>query len=639
MCGLTGYVARKPETIRLLQQSLPDAVTALYHRGPDDHGVWFGTDNVVGLGHTRLSILDLSAHGHQPMLSPDGRLAMVFNGEIYNYRDIRRDLEPFGHKFIGTGDSEVALAAFRQWGIEAVNRFVGMFAIALWDTQLLSLTLLRDRLGVKPLYYGWDGSTLWFGSELKALRAFGHWRAETDPAAMADYFQFGYINAPRSIYRNVFKLPPGHVLELKSDGEPQLRRYWSVLDVLDSPHTASEDELAEQLEALMIDSFRLRMVSDVPVGMFLSGGIDSSLVTALLQKHHGNVHTFTIGFNEAGHNEAPHARRVAEYLGANHTERVLETDEAKRILPLWVRLYDEPFQDSSGIPTYLVSRIAGEQVKVVLSADGGDELFSGYNVYEGVLKHIAKRARIPASLQRAVVVAGNMLPLERIDQLIALSPLPGSMRTMLRENLTWRACGIHDYLSAPTDGAMYERAMRFWRPHDIQRLIGGYSRTREMADDYPGSFAEKMCLWDLHNYLPGDILTKVDRATMAVSIEGREPLIDHRLVEFAFRLPLSQRRGFLGPKHILRKILYKYVPQEMVDRPKMGFGIPLARWLRNDLSYLLDDYLNEADVRAQGVLDPKIVGRTVHAFRKGDDHSVNRVWTLLAFQMWREQWA
>jgi asparagine synthase (glutamine-hydrolysing) len=638
MCGLTGYFSRKVDIISLLRESLPAAVSALHHRGPDDRGVWFGADNAVGFGHARLSILDLSAHGHQPMISPDGRLAMVFNGEVYNYRDIRSELEPFGHTFSGTGDSEVILAAFRQWGVQAVNRFIGMFAIALWDTQERRLTLLRDRLGVKPLYYGWDGNTLWFGSELKALRAFRHWQSEIDPKALAEYFQFGYINAPRSIYRNVFKLPPGHWLELMPRGEPVVRRYWSVLDAIHAPLTGTEDELAEQLETLMIDAFRLRMVSDVPVGMFLSGGIDSSLVTALLQKHHGNIHTFTIGLNVARYDEAPHARRVAEHLGTNHTERILETDEAKRILPRWGDLYDEPFHDSSGIPTYLVSKVASEQVKVVLSADGGDELFSGYGVYEGVLKHVARRARIPAALRNAVVTTGNILPIERIDEMIALSPLPRSVIKLLRDKLTWKACRIYDYLSAPTSSAMYEQAFSFWDPGAIRTLTGSYERVRETADVYPGSFAEQMCLWDLHNYLPGDILAKVDRATMAVSIEGREPLIDHRIVEFAFRLPLSLRRGPLGAKHILRKILYRHVPQEIVDRPKMGFGIPLMEWLRGDLSHLLDDHLNGVDVQAQGMLDPVIVERTVRAFKRGNDHAVNRIWTLLAFQMWRQKW-
>lgn len=620
-----------------LEIDLARALDAIKYRGPDDRGVWT-EEKGVGLGHVRLSILDLSPHGHQPMLSADGRLVMVFNGEVYNFADIRRDLEFKGHRFQGTGDSEVILAAFGEWGVEAANRFIGMFAIALWDRQERRLVLLRDRLGVKPLYYGWDGNTLWFGSELKALRAFRHWRAETDLLALAEYFQFGHINAPRSIYRNVFKLPPGHWLELGPQGEPLVSRYWSVLDALHTPLTGSEDQLTEQLEALLIDAFRLRMVSDVPVGMFLSGGIDSSLVTALLQKHHGNIHTFTIGFNEAQSNEAPHARRVAEYLGTNHTERILETDEAKRILPHWGDLFDEPFQDSSGIPTYLVSKLASEQVKVVLSADGGDELFSGYNVYQSALKHAARRARLPAVLSHAGGAIRNMSVFERIDEMLALSTLPRSAIKLLRDKLTWRASRSYDYFTAPTNGAMYEQIVSFWKPHAIQALTCAYERVRETSEAYAGSFAEQICLWDLHNYLPGDILAKVDRATMGVSIEGREPLIDHRIVEFAFRLPLSLRRGPLGAKHILRKILYRHVPQEIVDRPKMGFGIPLLKWLRGDLAHLLDDHLNSTDIRAQGILDPFVVERTVRAFKHGDDHAVNRVWILLAFQMWRQRW-
>lgn len=639
MCGITGFITRKHALASGLSESLGNAIHALHHRGPDDHGQWVNHDRTVGLGHTRLSILDLSAHGHQPMISADGRVALVFNGEVYNFRDIREELELLGHRFAGTGDTEVILAAFCQWGAEAVHKFIGMFAIALWDMTNKKLTLIRDRLGVKPFYYGWDGTTLWFGSELKALRAFPHWRAEIDSSGLSEYFQFGNINAPRTIYRNVFKLPPGSTLELGTTGDPLVRPYWSVLEAVRHPLQGNEEELAEELESLMVDAFRLRMVSDVPVGMFLSGGIDSSLVTALLQKHHGNIHTFTIGFNEKKYNEAPHARRIAEYLGTNHTERILETDEAKRILPHWGDLYDEPFHDSSGIPTYLVSRVASEQVKVVLSADGGDELFCGYNSYAGMLSHAAKRDTIPGLIRRVVVATASAMPLNLIDEQVALSSLPALLRKAVREKLTWRACRIRDYLSSTSDGKMYEGALSFWTPEEISRLIGGYSEGRETADTYPGSFAEKMCLWDLHNYLPSDILTKVDRATMAVSIEGREPLIDHRIVEFGFRLPLDQRRGALGSKHILRKILYKYVPREMIERPKMGFGIPLGEWLRGDLSGLIDQHLQPQDIVAQGILDPDTVGKTVKRFRGGDDTVLNKIWTLLAFQMWREKWA
>jgi asparagine synthase (glutamine-hydrolysing) len=615
MCGLTGYVSRDPGNAAPMRQQLPGAIRALHHRGPDDQGLWFSPNGCVGLGHARLSILDLSAHGHQPMVSAEGRLAMVFNGEIYNYADIRRELMALGHRFAGTGDSEVILAAFLQWGVQAaVSKFIGMFAIALWDTSSNKLTLIRDRLGVKPLYYGWDGKTCWFGSELKALRGFEHWQPQIDTAGLADYFQFGYINAPRSIYRHVLKLPPGHWLELSGTGEPVIRPYWSVLDSVGRPLSGSEDELAEQLEALMVDAFKLRMVSDVPVGMFLSGGIDSSLVTALLQKHHGNIHTFTIGFNEASRNEAPHARRIAEHLGTHHTERILETAEARQILPQWGSLYDEPFADDSGIPTYLVSKMASEQVKVVLSADGGDELFSGYTLYGGCLDRWEKLQRIPRALRRAI----SHLP----------SPTSGS-----------RAAYYRNLLGCTTPGEMYEQAFSVWSKQDARQLAGaGTPPDRALADIYPGNFAEQMCLWDLHNYMPGDILAKVDRATMAVSIEGREPLIDHRIVEFAFRLPLYLRRGSLGSKHLLRKILYKHVPREMVERPKMGFGIPLGEWLRGDLGHLIDDYLHPTEVRNQGLLDDKLVARTVQQFRNGDDRAVNRIWSLLAFQMWREQW-
>jgi asparagine synthase (glutamine-hydrolysing) len=636
MCGLAGYFCRKKLDMRL-EVDLARALDTIQYRGPDDRGIW--TEEGVGLGHVRLAILDLSPHGHQPMLSVDGRLVMVFNGEVYNFADIRRDLESHGYRFQGTGDSEVILAAFSQWGVQAVNRFIGMFAIALWDTRERKLTLLRDRLGVKPLYYGWDGNTLWFGSELKALRAFRHWRAEIDPVAMAEYFQFGYINAPRSIYRNVLKLPPGHWLELGPQGEPVVRRYWSVLDALHTPLTGSEDELTEQLEALLIDAFRLRMVSDVPVGMFLSGGIDSSLVTALLQKQHGNIHTFTIGFNDARHNEAPHARRVAEHLGTNHTERILEADEAIRILPRWGDLYDEPFQDSSGIPTYLVSRVASEQVKVVLSADGGDELFSGYASYTATLDEAKRRNALSLRTRRVLNTILEAPLWEGVDRLASAMPLPRSMISNLRRTITRTPLNMRRYLTAPSLGAMFERNASFWQSGELAKLTGSAAAARTSPDTYPGSLADQMCLWDMHNYLPGDILAKVDRATMAASIEGREPLIDHRIVEFAFRLPLSMRRGPLGPKHILRKILYRHVPRQIVDRPKMGFSIPLQEWLRGDLSHLLDDHLNRADVLAQGLLDPGIVENTVRAFKHGDDYAVNRIWTLLAFQMWRQKWA
>jgi asparagine synthase (glutamine-hydrolysing) len=636
MCGITGFIAPACD-IREWETDLQRAVRALYHRGPDGGAVWL--DEGVGLGHRRLSILDLSDRGRQPMLSASGRYVMVYNGEVYNFHDVKRQLESGGWRFTSSGDSELVLAAIESWGVEsAVRRFIGMFAIAVWDKVEKRLILIRDRLGVKPLYFGWDGTILWFGSELKALRAYRHWQPEVDRSAMADYFYYGYINAPRSIYKNVFKLKPGHWLELKEGGEPVIRRYWSVLDAMHEPLIGNEDQLAEQLEALMSDAFRLRMVSDVPVGMFLSGGIDSSVVTAVLQKQCGNIHTFTIGFAEDGFNEAKHAKRVAEHLGTAHTAQIIAADDAKDILPRWADLYDEPFADSSGIPTYLVSKLAGERVKVVLSADGGDELFSGYNIYATMICNMRRRDAVPLAFRKMVGDGMGLLPLDALDEQLVLSPfLPDRWRG--RERPTFRLRRIRDWLGSRTNGQMYQRALgNSWWADEATTLAQSVPQIRETADVYAGAFADQMCLWDLHNYLPGDILTKVDRATMATSIEGREPLIDHRLVEFAFRLPTEMRRGALGPKHLLRKVLYKYVPAEVVDRPKMGFGIPIDKWLREDLSHLIDEHLDPSTVRRQNILDPVSVDKAVRAFKAHDENATNRVWSLLAFQMWREKW-
>ncbi len=509
---------------------------------------------------------------------------------------MRRELEALGQQFRTTGDTEVVIAAIAQWGVEAaVRKFIGMFAFALWDRYREAAPADPRSPRGKAALLRLARRTLCFGSELKALRAYGHWKPEIDRTALAEYFQFGYINAPRSIYRDVFKLPPGHWLELAEGGEPVVRRYWSVLDALGEPLAGEEDELAEQLEGLMIDAFKLRMVSDVPVGMFLSGGIDSSVVTAVLRRHYGNVHTFTIGFTDAKYDESAHARRVAEHLGTEHTERILETGEAQRILPQWAELYDEPFADSSGIPTYLVSKMASEQVKVVLSADGGDELFSGYNSYESMLNLLSRRSRIPRPVRLAARAALNVLPLDALDAMVLAGPMPTGAKHIARQYFTRRARRARDYyLNDGTDGALYEtHVSSYWGPRFLPSLLGSPApRMRELPDSYPGSFPEKMCLWDLHNFLSGDVLAKVDRATMAASIEGREPLIDHRLVEFAFRLPLHLRRGALGSKHLLRKILYKYVPREMVDRPKMGFTIPLFEWLRGDLFHLVREHLD-----------------------------------------------
>jgi asparagine synthase (glutamine-hydrolysing) len=583
----------------------------------------------------------LSAHGHQPMLSADGRLAMVFNGEVYNFSDIRRELEPKGYRFLGSGDSEVILAAFQEWGVhDAVERFIGMFAIAIWDMQLARITLIRDRVGVKPLYYGWNGRTLWFGSELKSLRAYPHWQPKIDKTALADFFRFGYIAEPRSIYEQVSKLPPGHVLELGRGAQPRVRRYWSVHDRPGVDSQASEDSLADQLEALMGDAFNLRMISDVPVGVFLSGGVDSSVLTALLKRDGPPIRTFTIGFDDPRYNEAPHAERIARHLGTVHTTQIVGDSEAMNVLPDWGSLFDEPFGDDSGIPTFLVSRLAAQHVKVVLSADGGDELFGGYNSYAAVFHRMRATMHRSAAGRIARDLAVTM-PWERVDAMLASRAASADPDRSLLRSVSVRLRYLRETHALATAGGQFEHVHTSsnWHDAELDSLLGQPApRLRPICDEYPGDVGEQMCLWDLAHYLPGDILAKVDRTTMAVSIEGREPLLDHRLVEFAFSLPYHLRRGTLGSKHLLRKVLYRHVPQGLVDRSKMGFAAPIGRWMAGSLKPLLDRHLDLSRVAAQGILNPEVVRSVRRRFEAGDPFSVQRVWLLLAFQLWYERW-
>jgi asparagine synthase (glutamine-hydrolysing) len=627
MCGITGYWVRRGEATAWLAD-LGASVDALRNRGPDDGGVWVRPGARVALGHTRLSILDLSPLGHQPMRSPDGALTMVFNGEVYNFAAVRAELEALGHRFRSSGDSEVVLAALGEWGTAAIDRFIGMFAIALWNERERRLLLIRDRLGVKPLYYAWDGTSLWFGSELKALRAFSMWKPEVDRDALGEYLQYGYISAPRSIYRDVRKLPPGHWLELGEVGEPAVRRYWAAVEG-DETLAGSEEELGERLQSLLIEACRYRMVSDVPVGVFLSGGLDSSLVTALLQAYGGGeVRTFTIGFDDERYDESRHAKKVAAHLGTRHCEQIVSPRDMAEVLPQWGELFDEPFGDQSGVPTYLVSRMARRDVKVALSADGGDELFSGYSHYGVVLEREKSLAKIPSIVRHAIA----KLPVG------ALRAIGGHR---MRRSLIERVEKLHVLFPALDWPTMYDLAMSFWTPWEIERLLGAKLEARTRVDA-TGGFLDQMTRCDLRHYLPDDILVKVDRTTMATGLEGREPLLDHRLVEFALRLPLALRRGALGTKHLLRRILYRHVPRSLIDRPKQGFAIPLSKWLRGDLSWLIDEYLAPERVRASGLLDPREAASAVKNFREGgpanDRLDVQKLWLLVAFEMWRERW-
>jgi asparagine synthase (glutamine-hydrolysing) len=633
MCGITGFWAQADRHDRL-RSELSEAVGRLRHRGPDDHGIWLN-DTGVGLGHTRLSILDLSDAAHQPMVSADENHVVVFNGEIYNFGEIRTELESLGHTFRGTGDTEVILKSFIEWGSDAVKRFIGMFAIAIWNEREQTMELVRDRVGVKPLHFGWDGKILVFGSELKAIRAFSHWNPEIDPQALGEYLQYGYISNSRTIYKAIHKLPPGNRLILSGGRDLRIERYWSAHDSVGTAAKRNDAEIEADLEDLLTDSFQYRMVSDVPVGVFLSGGVDSSLVTALLAKQHNHeIRTFTIGFGEDQFDESHWAKKVAHHCGTTHTEYTLGVSEALDIARNWGNLFDEPFGDASGIPTLLVSRLASREVKVVLSADGGDELFSGYKVYGSVLERLDQLNRLPRWLTKISAASLSLLA-PRLDE-----ARNGGISVPARLRGSWhrRADRLRMMLERPTAGCLMDIYSSYWKPSEINRLIGRYEPPRSSADSYIGNPATQISLWDFCNYLPEDILTKVDRTTMHVSIEGREPILDHRLVEFAFALPPHLRRGTLGPKHILKSILYRHVPRELVDRPKQGFGIPLESWLRTELKPLVLELLDETRIENAGIMDAPMVRRLVTNFYSGDRTLSYMIWFLLAFEMWRENW-
>jgi asparagine synthase (glutamine-hydrolysing) len=639
MCGIAGYRSFGPNLAALAPQ-LGAATQSLLHRGPDDGGQWIADDGVIGLGHRRLSIIDLSALGHQPMRSVCGRWMMVYNGEVYNFREIRAELEAVGHVFRGTGDSEVILAGFSQWGADAAKRFIGMFAIALWHQPTRELHLIRDRLGVKPLYYHWDGRFLCFGSELKALRAFTGWRPEVDPRALEDYLREGYIDHPMTIYRRVFKVPPAHRVTLRDDAQLKVARYWHPLEARRDLSGRSEDDLTDELEALLTSAFKYRMIADVPVGVFLSGGVDSSLLAALLAKHAGQrINTFTIGFDEAGYDESPHAEAVARHLGTHQTTRHLTLDTAMLLLPQWGDLYDEPFADPSGLPTLLVSRMAAEKVKVVLSADGGDELFGGYGTYVSVIARLNKLRGVPRGVRAVASTALRGTGIQLLDDWLARQRWPGQANQALRARTTMPLTRVAERIAPQPEGQHFDRAKHVFSDREMARLLGREPEaTRLRCDDYPGDIGDRMGLWDLEHYMAEDILTKVDRATMAASIEGREPLIDHRLVEFAFSLPFNLKHGALGTKHLLRKVLYRHVPRELVERPKQGFSVPIGTWLTGSMKRLPEQALERSRVLSQGLLEPAEVARQLTRLHAGDPLAANRVWTLTAFQMWHERW-
>ncbi len=640
MCGIAGYWDAKNSLEHPLEV-LHRMGAALAHRGPDDSGNFHDVGTGIGLAFRRLSILDLSAEGHQPMLSASGRYVMVFNGEIYNFEEIRTEVGT--HNWRGHSDTEVMLEAFERWGVEsAVQRFVGMFAFALWDRQERKLHLVRDRLGIKPLYYGRAGSAFVFASELKAIWQHPDFNGEIDRDALALYMRHNYVPSPHCIYKSLHKLQPGCILTLDFEpATPQVQRYWSAQEVARtgqlSPLQVSDAEAVEELHQLLLRAVKLRMIADVPLGAFLSGGVDSSTVVALMQAQSQRpVKTFTIGFHEEGYNEAKDAKRVAEHLRTDHTELYLDSKDALDVIPLLPAMFDEPFSDCSQIPTYLVSKLARRCVTVSLSGDGGDELFGGYNRYPLTRKIWNSIGRLPLPLRKAAASSLRAVPPERIDAAFR------SLRPLIPKRFTLSTPGdkahkLATLLSIKSPQALYYRALSHWHnPGDIVLHSYEPSTLRDSIDELSTSFdiEEVMMLIDLLAYLPDDILTKVDRASMAVSLEARVPLLDHRVVEFAWRLPRTLKIRHGVGKWILRQVLNKYVPQHLIERPKMGFGVPVDCWLRDPLRDWAEDLLSEKNLAWHGFLNVVPIRKKWREHLSGGRNWQYLLWDVLVFQDW-----
>ncbi|PPR60741.1 MAG: Asparagine synthetase [glutamine-hydrolyzing] 1 [Alphaproteobacteria bacterium MarineAlpha4_Bin2] len=639
MCGIAGLVDHKRQLdgneLALQAKRMADA---LHHRGPDTGGQWTDVPNGLALSFRRLSIIDLTQSGHQPMQSASRRFSIVYNGEVYNHQELRKQLIELGCSFRGTSDTEVILEAFEYWGIETtVSRLIGMFAIALWDNEEHKLWLIRDRLGIKPLYFGSVGGRFLFASELKAMRAIDGWVPEIDRDALAGFLRFNYIPAPRSIYKDIYKLPPGSLLSLRPGGDPDVKRYWTMADVIRQGRVdASDDQIVDAAETLMRDAIRRRMVADVPLGALLSGGLDSATVAALMQaESEAPIRTFTIGFENAEYDEAEDARAVANHIGSDHTELYLSANRARDIIPHLPDLYDEPFADSSALPTRLVSQLAKKDVTVALSGDGGDEVFFGYNRYIAAEDAWRRMASMSGWQRRLFSAAAESLSIGTWDRLARL--LPTAQRPRMPGEKLHKLATV---FRQPDENAIYRRLVSQWDDPAAflsagEETLGEAWRTSEELAD----FAERMAFLDTVTYLPDDILTKVDRASMSVSLEVRVPLLDHRLIEFAWTLPKRMRIRGSTTKWVLRQVCYRHVPQAIVERPKMGFAIPLASWLQGPLYEWADSLLDEKRLEEGGLFEPAVVRGAWEAFLDGKGNNHHGIWGLLQAQAWLEHWA
>jgi asparagine synthase (glutamine-hydrolysing) len=641
MCGIAGSVHFKSLQTSKAYDDLKRMLGRLAHRGPDDEGIWSDFERGVHLGQRRLSIIDLSAHGHQPMVSPDGRWVIVFNGEIYNFASLRSAVEAGSLQvnWRGESDTEIFLACIQNWGIrQALTHAVGMFAFAVWDREKSELTIARDRMGEKPLYYGRIGDQLVFASELKAFQAVHHGRLHLDPSAIASFMRFSYIPSPKTIWTELKKLPPGRFLTVRSlncaNSEPEI--YWDLEgennnDLANELTRSSDEKIISRLDALMLESVGGQMVSDVPLGAFLSGGVDSSLIVALMQAQSSRpVRTFTIGFNETQFDEAPYAREVARHLGTDHTELYVDAQDALGVIPELPAIFDEPFADSSQIPTILLARLTRKSVTVALSGDGGDELFAGYPRYELGATFWRKFGTLPIAIRRMLALSFSLPSAGTWDRL--LNELSSSWRGDMTGQ---RLHKLTRLLRATTSEEMYLSLVTACEPENVP-ILGAEKALNEYSWLPDKSLMYSMRRWDIHQYLPDDLLAKIDRAAMSESLETRAPFLDHRVVRFAFAMPENSLIRGREKKWALKQLLSRYLPRELFDRPKKGFSTPIAAWLRGPLREWAESLICRERLIDQGILNYRHVAKLWDEHQlKAFDHS-SILWNILMFQAWHE---
>lgn len=614
MCGIAGFY-----NLSVTKEQIHVLIDKLRHRGPDDQQFFQKQD--VGLIHTRLSILELTSLGTQPYRFEN--LVLVFNGELYNYKGVREELKKIGYSFQSNSDTEVLIKSFHCWREKCVDHFIGMFAFSIYDEQADEMYLFRDRVGVKPLYYRYSNGKLSFASELKAMHVFDVDRS-INPEALSYYFRFGFVPRHLSIYTSVKKLQPGHYIKVTRN-EISVDKYWGLDGNVNTD--LSENDWLDELESLLVSAFRYRMVSDVPVGVFLSGGIDSSLLTAILQKHHGSIHSFTIGFDESGFDESVYAKQVAAHLQTNHTQKILGLSEAKTLLNQFYTIYDEPFADTSGIPTACVTQLAKQSgMKVVLSADGGDELFGGYTHYNKAYLLFNRLQRLPRWYRKQLVSISRKLISKKLRQRI------------YAYNFEHKIYALEELLLANTLTEFFEAYIANQSFPELESLLTATVSTNSLGEFANQESLQDLLDWDFSFYLPDDLLVKVDRATMYHGVECREPFLDHRLVEFAHTMPISVKLKNNEEKYPLKKLLSAYLPKNLIDRRKQGFSIPIFQWFKNDLDRLFTELFSDKSLREIPCLDGKTVklewSKYTYYKKRNKEYNIEKMWRIASFILW-----